>query len=341
MFFSLNSIDWWLKFIIFGLVVVLSGCEDGAARQFAFTGPTMGTSYSIKVIGAKVDAGDLQQQVDERLAALSMVFSTYIEDSEISRINSNLDKQLSISDNMAAVLGVSQQVHEFSGGAFDVTVGPLVNLWGFGPDGRVNGVPDDAAIELATSQTVFNRLVIRNRQLQRPLSLYIDLSAVAKGYAVDEIAGLLEAAGAEHYMVEIGGEVKTRGKNSGGSDWIIGIEAPDRQARRLYRTLPVVDLALATSGDYRNFFEHQGAIYSHTIDPRTGWPVSHSLGSVTVLHESAAMADALATAFSVLGPDETMRLAEEENLMVLAIIRQGDGYDERLSGALVRYLDSR
>ncbi|MCS5572249.1 MAG: FAD:protein FMN transferase, partial [Pseudomonadales bacterium] len=107
------------------------------------------------------------------------------------------------------------------------------------------------------------------------------------------------------------------------------------------RTLPVVDLALATSGDYRNFFEHQGAIYSHTIDPRTGWPVSHSLGSVTVLHESAAMADALATAFSVLGPDETMRLAEEENLMVFAIIRQRDGYDERLSGALVRYLDSR
>ena len=175
----------------------------------------------------------------------------------------------------------------------------------------------------------------------RPQSFSIDLSAVAKGYAVDEIADLLEASGAKNYMVEIGGEVKTRGKNSRGSDWIIGIEAPHREGRSLYRTLPVLDLALATSGDYRNYFDHQGTTYSHTIDPRTGRPVEHNLVSVTVLHQSAAIADALATAFTVLGSEGALDIAEEENLMVFAIIREGDNFEERLSGALLRYLDSR
>jgi len=238
-------------------------------------------------------------------------------------------------------LDISRQVYEFSGGAFDATVGPLVNLWGFGSEGSVNGVPTHSAIELAISQTGFHRLVILNGELQRPPSFSLDLSAVAKGYAVDEIARLLEMSGAENYMVEIGGDLKTRGKNSLGIDWIIGIEAPDHLGRRVYRSIPVFDLALATSGDYRNFFEHEGVIYSHTIDPRTGWPVRHSLGSVTVLHKSAAMADALATAFFVLGPQETLRIADKENLMVFAIIRDGDNLEGRLSGSLVRYLDSR
>ena len=341
MLFFLNSIHWWRMFILSGLVWMLFGCGDNAVQQFSFTGPTMGTTYSIKGLGANVDATELQSQVDNRLVELNMIFSTYVADSEISKINANSNEEQRISKNMEEVLVISQEIYEISSGAFDVTVDPLVNLWGFGSDGPVDGVPDDNVIEDVMNQIGFHQLVIENGQLRRPPSVSIDLSAVAKGYAVDEIAALLESSGLENYLVEIGGEVKTSGKNSLASDWVIGIEAPDREVRSLYRTLPVFDLALATSGDYRNFFDYQGVIYSHTIDPRTGWPVEHNLVSVTVLHESAAMADALATAFIVLGAEETMRIAEEENFLVFAILREKDNFEERLSEALVNYLDRR
>ena len=341
MVFSLNSIDWWRKLIIFGLLSFTAACEDQAPSLVTLEGPTMGTTYSIKVVGAELDREALQRRVDQQLAAINATFSTYLDDSELSLINRSPRQQLSVSETMVFLLTMSQQIFELSGGAFDVTVGPLVNLWGFGPTGPMNGIPSEAEIRVALSQAGFARVRVDGRQLQRPASIYLDFSAIAKGYAVDEIARLLESSGAGDYLIEIGGEVKAKGRNSRGTAWVIGIEAPDRTSRRLYRTLPIIDLALATSGDYRNFFEHEGKVYSHTIDPRTGWPVDHRLASVTVLHESAAMADALATAFSVLGPDETMRLADEENLMVFAIIRGKDGFEERRSESLARYLENQ
>ena len=341
MIFSLNSIDWWRKLIVFGLLSLIAACEDQAPGLVTLKGPTMGTTYSIKVVGAELDRDALQRRVDQQLAAINATFSTYLDDSELSLINRSPRQQLSVSETMVFLLTMSQQIFELSGGAFDVTVGPLVNLWGFGPTGPMNGIPSEAELQVALSQTGFGRVGVDGRQLQRPASIYLDFSAIAKGYAVDEIARLLESSGAGDYLIEIGGEVKAKGRNSRGTGWVIGIEAPDRTTRRLYRTLPIIDLALATSGDYRNFFEHEGKVYSHTIDPRTGWPVDHPLASVTVLHESAAMADALATAFSVLGPDETMRLADEENLMVFAIIRGKDGFEERRSESLARYLENQ
>ena len=301
----------------------------------------MGTTYNIKVVGLQVDTVLLQNQIDQRLGELNMTFSTYVADSEISVINRTPHKKHLMSEEMATVIDISHRVYEISDGAFDVTVGPLVNLWGFGPGSRLRMIPDDESLESMMNRIGFDKTRIERGEIQLPKFFAIDLSAVAKGYAVDEIASLLDEVGASNYMVEIGGEVKTKGKNSRGSDWVIGIEAPDPEDRRIYRTLPVFNLALATSGDYRNFFEHSGVLYSHTIDPRTGWPVSHNLGSVTVLHESAAMADALATAFSVLGGEETLRIADEKNLMVFAIIREGNSFGVLMSRALAKYLDNR
>ncbi|MBT4492058.1 MAG: FAD:protein FMN transferase [Gammaproteobacteria bacterium] len=336
----MNSTNWWLKLIVFGLFMLLFGCSEDVEPAIEIRGSTMGTTYSVKVISTGFNQESLKKQIDDRLIDLNDVLSTYIPTSELSKLNRNeRDEVIPISEDLRNVLEMSRKVYDLSGGAFDVTVGPLVNLWGFGPEGPTNGIPAAEQIETARSTTGFNRVLLSNEGIQRPAGLYIDLSAIAKGYAVDEIARLLTSAGANRYLVEIGGEVKTRGQNANNADWVIGLEAPDRSARRLLRTIPVRDLSMATSGDYRNYFEHEGRAYSHTIDPGTGWPVVHNQASATVLHESAAMADGLATACSVLGPAKTLALAEEMKLPVLAIIRDAEGFREELSSEMKRYLD--
>lgn len=323
------------------LCSLLSGC-DGTPGAIEVSGETMGTTYTVKVVGTALDADVLKTSIDNRLIALNDVFSTYIPGSELSRLNQDQSTaDIPVSSELMSVLRMSQEIFDLSSGAFDVTVGPLVNLWGFGADGPAAGVPPAAVIEQMVSAVGYDKVELGDAALSRPAGLQIDLSAIAKGYAVDQLARLLEDAGALRYMVEIGGEVRARGLNSRATAWIIGIETPDRDVRRLHRTLPVRDLGMATSGDYRNYFEFEGAYYAHTIDPRTGWPVTHRLASVTVLHRSAAMADGLATAFTVLGPDIGMKLAEAQKLRILAIIRTGDAerpYEELLSTEMKRYL---
>ena len=341
MVFPLNSTNWWLVFVVV-MQFFLAGCESAERGIVEITGPTMGTSYSVKVVATDVDPTLLQAEIEARLIELNQVFSTYIPDSEISLLN-GLKKSgsIDISNDMMRVLAVSFDVHEMSKGSFDVTVGPVVNLWGFGPDGPRDGIPEPHKIASALERTGMGKLTLSSNSLQKPGNMYIDLSAVAKGFAVDEIAELLERKGAENYMVEIGGEVRARGRNVHGDYWRIGLEAPDRTERRLHKVLPVVDMALATSGDYRNFFVHEGVNYSHSIDPRTGWPVTHNLASVSVLHSSAAMADALATALTVHGPDEILSLSNALQLRILAIIRTESGYKEVVSEEMANYLESQ
>jgi thiamine biosynthesis lipoprotein len=236
------------------------------------------------------------------------------------------------------VLSLSSEIHHLSGGAFDPTVGPLVNLWGFGPSGPRNGVPADEEISQAMARAGFTRLALQELTITKPRDLVIDLSAIAKGYAVDVVSDYLDAMGEHRYLVEIGGEVRASGRNDRHVPWVIGIEAPDIQVRRLQRSVPILNMGMATSGDYRNFFEHEGQVYSHTLNPKTGWPVRHNLASVTVLHPSAGYADGLATAFSVMGEAATMELAEANKLLVLAIIRDEGAYREVKSTELNRYL---
>jgi thiamine biosynthesis lipoprotein len=323
------------------MLFLLAGCSP-VQDQVEITGRTMGTTYTVKIVDADLERSTLADRIDERLIELNEVFSTYIVDSELSLMNSSPETvEIPVSKALMSVLHVSGDIYSLSDGAFDVTVGPLVNLWGFGPDGPRDGIPDQKDLAAALSNVGFSKVVLGEDRLSRPAGLQIDLSSIAKGYAVDEIATLIESRGAIRYMVEIGGEVRARGTNQRGTPWIIGVEAPERQDRRLQRTLPIRDLGMATSGDYRNFFEHEGQRYTHTLDPRTGWPVTHDLASVTVLHPQSAMADGLATAFSVLGLEQSLVIAEAQRLPILAIIRTGNKespYKEVLSSEMKRYL---
>jgi thiamine biosynthesis lipoprotein len=334
----LTSIVWLRNLTLIAIsICLLSGCEDRRDSTVEISGKTMGTTYNIKVVSEEIDPGTLKMAVDEQLVELNQVFSTYIPDSELSLINRGAG-DIQVSRELMKVLSLSSEIHDLSGGAFDPTVGPLVNLWGFGPSGPRNGVPSNEEIGRAMARTGFTRLTLSDMTITKPGDLLIDLSAIAKGYAVDVISDYLDSLGEHRYLVEIGGELRANGRNDRHVSWVIGIEVPDMQFRRLQRTLPIQNMGMATSGDYRNFFKHDGQVYSHTLNPKTGWPVTHNLASVTVLHPRAGSADGLATAFSVMGEAATMELAEENKLLVLAIIRDQGSYKEVMSTELSRYL---
>jgi thiamine biosynthesis lipoprotein len=275
----------------------------------------------------------LQQQVDLRLAAINLEMSTYLPDSEISRFNRYTDDDwFAVSAETAMVVAAGLEVSRDTQGAFDVTVGPLVNLWGFGPEGRVGEMPTDEAIAECQARVGHARLEVRQMPpalRKRRADVYVDLSAIAKGFAVDEVAKLLDRHAVRSYLVEIGGEVRTRGRKPDGGGWRIGIERPVAGVRQLDCVVELDDCALATSGDYRNFFERDGRRYSHEIDPRTGRPVDHDLISVSVLADDCLTADAWATALLVLGPDAALTTARQLGLEVLCMVRSGDGWTEQ------------
>ncbi|MCG8378992.1 MAG: FAD:protein FMN transferase [Proteobacteria bacterium] len=305
----------------------------------------MGTEYLVKI--ADQDADPQRQaivnRIDSLLLDINQAMSTYIEDSELSLINRNSGSDwISVSDGLWAVLTEARRISELSQGAFDITVGPLVNLWGFGPRVYTQAtLPQDELITAALKNTGYRQIDFQENdksiRKQNP-GLYIDLSAIAKGYAVDQIAGLLNTMNFGNYMVEIGGEVRTRGRRSDDRGWRVGIEKPLSDRRAVHKILQLENMAMATSGDYRNFREIDGKRYSHTIDPATGYPVTHRLASVTVLHESAMSADALATAFSVMGPETGMHLAEDRDIAALFIVRSETGYSETSTHDFENYL---
>jgi thiamine biosynthesis lipoprotein len=317
-----------------GVASLLSACSRSAS--VTFTGETMGTTYTIKVsrLPKNVDADQLQVAIDQRLIEINQLMSNYQADTELSRLNDfNEPDWYPVSLEMAFVLERAREVSDATDGAFDVTVGPVLRLWNFGP-GREMGdrIPSDAEVAAAKGQVGFDKIELRLdppevRKLQADLE--IDLSAVAKGFAVDEIEDLLLSHAVVNYMVEIGGEVQTGGLSDRGEPWNIAIEAPIAEIRQIHRVVPLTKMGMATSGDYRNFFEIDGQRYSHIIDPRTGRPVSHNLVSVTVLHPSCAIADAWATALLVLGPDEGFQVADGQGLAVLFIMRTEDGFETR------------
>jgi thiamine biosynthesis lipoprotein len=277
-----------------------------------WTGYTMGTSYQVKVAGVTID-DELNKriggQIDSSLKSVNAQMSTYDQHSEISLLNSNAStKPQAISPEFYAVLQSAINVSKESNGAFDVTVAPLVNLWGFGPKKPDQQFPEDFDIQKTLATVGFERLRLldQNRVQKTIPELQIDVSAIAKGYGVDVIANLLEAYNLAHYMVEVGGEVRVKGKNAANECWKIGIDKPQHASmpgQNLQGILCLTNVSVATSGDYRNYFAYQGSYYSHTIDPKTGYPVNHNLASVTIITKSCMMADALATATMVLGPE--------------------------------------
>lgn len=321
------------------MLLALSGCSN-EPEIVAHQGPTMGTSFSVKWVSsdASVDAA-LPAQIDQLLVDINHSMSTYQDDSELSRINQMpAGESVMLSKGLTQVLKQALEISHSSGGAFDVTVGPLVNLWGFGPDGRIIRAPADADIQALRQRVGYHYINLSGQQLTRERNVYIDLSAIAKGYGVDKVAELLETAGITAYLVEIGGELRARGTKPDGSHWKIAIEAPVSGERQVQRIIKVNNIGIATSGDYRNYFEEDGIRFSHTINPVTGKPINHKLASVTVLAKDCATADALATAMMVLGPDKAEAYAEEQGVEALMIIKSDEGFVEIMTPGFANYL---
>jgi thiamine biosynthesis lipoprotein len=307
-------------------------------------GATMGTTYSVKVAPAPndIDADVLKSELDAILAEINRQMSTYDPDSELSRFNRNESTDwVSVSPELAAVIREAQRISRLTDGVFDVTVGPLVNLWGFGPQLTDDRVPSDEAIAEALERVGYERLWVSGeaaRVRKERADIYVDLSAIAKGYGVDRLAEHLESLGIENYLVEIGGELRAKGVKAQGQPWRVAVEKPSPGQRTIQRIVRVADRGIATSGDYRNFFERNGQRYSHAINPSTGQPVRHQLASVTVVDPSAMQADAMATALLVMGPEAGFELAEQQRLAAFFITINGDVFEEKATSQFGQFL---
>jgi len=275
----------------------------------------MGTTYHIKVVtDAAESVNGLKEKVDRRLAQINQVFSTYIKDSEISRFNAlnRAGEKFQVSDDFMRVMRTARDIHRLSEGAWDGTVNPLVDLWGFGPTRREPRMPPADVIKTLLPQIGFERIqIIEPNFLVKNLStVTLDLNAIAKGYAVDQVSALIAAHGFKNYLVEIGGEVYAAGVRADGKNWRVGINRPRKDAafNAVYKAVSIYNQAFATSGDYRNFFEIDGLRYSHVIDPRTGYPVSNGVVSVSIIADNCTLADGLATAIMVMGAEKGLQL---------------------------------
>jgi len=318
-----------------GVVACADPSPQDAPQEL--TGDAMGTSFSIKMVSPPdtIDLEAMRNKVERKLAMIEQQMSTYIADSELSRFNAQRSVEwFEVSGDLCRVVAEALALSAVTDGAFDVTVGPLVNLWGFGPEGQVTE-PPDAGLIAALLRSIGHDALHADCSvpaLRKDLpDLYVDLSAFAKGYGVDELAALLDAVEVGNYLVEIGGELRMRGVNAEGEYWGIAIETPTPAGRSVQTVVRLTNAAVATSGDYRNFFEHDGQLYSHAIDPRTGHPISHDAASVTVIAETAAFADAMATALLVMGPDQGLEFAEREGIAAMFLVRHDGGVEERAS----------
>lgn len=288
----------------------------------------MGTSYSVTVPTATQGQDAIGAAVRQALDRVDALMSTYRADSEVSRFNRHESVEpFPVSAETHAVLATAQELSATTGGAFDITVGPLVDVWGFGPR-EISEPPTEETVRRLLERTGWRKLVLdpQDRAVRKIVpQLRIDLSAVAKGYAVDLVADALERLGYRRYLVEVGGELRAAGSRADGTPWRVGVESPDSSDRGVQRILQITDTAVATSGNYRNFREADGQRYGHVLDPRTGRPTTNQVLSATVLHPSAMHADALATALLVLGESEGTDLAEREELAVLLLVaRDGE-----------------
>jgi len=269
--------------------------------KVSFNGETMGTYYNI--IYLHPDGIDYKSSVDSLLLIWNKSLSTYIPDSEISKFNKGNSFRFE-SPYFYPVLVKSREVFQATNGAFDPTVMPLVNAWGFGPED--NEMPDSAQVAELKKLVDFNKIIFDSVEVKKEIpGMSIDFSAIAKGYGVDEVGKLLEQKGIENFLVDIGGEITCKGLNDRGTPWTTGIEDPNVELleRKIKAIIEVTDKSIATSGNYRNFYVKDGKKYAHTIDPHTGYPVEHSMLSTTVIANDCMTADAYATAFMVLGID--------------------------------------
>jgi len=328
------------------VAIIGAGCQPANVTVDA-DGRTMGTTWTVRVSDCTLPdcSTALPALISRRLDELNAVFSHYDPASEVSAFNRHSGNDwFPVSDRLAEVVTLAQDVSELSNGAFDITVAAAVDAWGFGATATTEGAATDAAVAAAARVTGYRNLEVRNESpalRKTDPAMRIDLSAIAKGYAVDQLAYLLEREGMRDYLVEIGGELRVAGARPDGKPWRIGIEPPDNNggARSLVEYIVEPgNQAVASSGDYRNFYTIDEQRISHTIDPATARPVTNGLAAVTVIAPSAAQADALATALMVLGPQQGLALAEQEGLAVMLTERSEAGLTVSRSNALAGFL---
>lgn len=313
-----------------------------AQYRYAFDGDTMGTTYHVRLALASLDDTALldaaRAAVDAAVQGVDQRMSTYRADSELSQLNRYAGgRPFALSADTISVLQMARSVSLATDGAFDITAGSFVNLWGFGPEKAQRVVtPYELAMLKSAVGTGALEIDPRTRTATKAdPRVYADLSAIAKGFGVDQAAIALDALGISDYMVEVGGEVRAKGRRHDGRAWQIGIEEPQRTLPRRARfVVPLRDMAMATSGDYRICFEQDGQHYSHEIDPRTGRPIANGLTSVTVAASQCAIADAYATALIVLGPERGVEVAEQLGLAAYFVLRDVDGrHQDRMTTA--------
>ncbi|WBU63915.1 FAD:protein FMN transferase [Paracoccus aerodenitrificans] len=308
--------------------LALAACKANAA-VVETSGTTMGTVYNVTAIDpdGKVSQQALRSAIDASLAEVNAQMSNWDAGSEISRFNAQPAGTMPVSEGLGRVMSAAQDVHLASEGQFDVAIGPLIDCWGFGAGVARHNAPSDAEIAAALEVSGQERtLSLQPGGLTKSTDRAgVYLSGIGKGYGVDRVAAAVESLGLTDYMIEIGGDLYTSGRNAQGMSWRIGIETPDAVGRSVLKVVSASNMGMATSGDYRNYFEQDGVRYSHLIDPQNGRPITHRTASASVMAENAMLADAWATAMLILGRERGLEIAQRNNLAVLFVERNSSG----------------
>jgi len=322
-------------------LVLLAGCER-APQPVRLQGSVFGTGWSLTYM--PIDEGPTPGQVRAALLAafdtVNASMNTYDPSATISRFNQlSAGEPMEVDWDFTYVFNEARRITAWSDGAYDVTVAPLLALWGFGPNGPTT-FPTPEALQQAMSEVGLEHFdwQPRTRTLTKLVDgASLDFSSIAKGYGVDLGADALDELGIEHFMLEVGGEMQLRGQSPRGDAWRIAIERP-QVGGGVQAAISLTDIGVATSGDYRNYFEREGKRYSHLVDPRTGYPIEHDLVAATVVHPSTGIADAWATALCIMGTEDALAVAEERGLAVYVVSRVGDELVERWSSGFAPFL---
>lgn len=314
--------------IAVSLLAALTGCWFSEPVE-EFGGPTMGSTYTVKYVRSKDSPSVelLKRETDAILSGVDVQMSTYRDDSAIEQFNqAPAGTCQAMPDGVLELVDAGRVLHEQSQGAFDLTLEPLLNLWGFGPKARAEKVPSAEQLTAARARVGMQHLRRDGQQLCKEVDVQVDFNSIAAGYAVDKLVQRFTELGVTSYMVEVTGELKAAGKKPDGQPWRIGLEAPQDGQRVAQRVLAVDGYGISTSGDYRNYFEEKGQRYSHTLDPLTGAPITHKLAAVTVADKSTLRADGLSTVLMVMGTERGLAFAERMGIAAFFVTREGDAF---------------